>query len=148
MFANRFRVLFLNQNYNSLDKSIISASLPSVDTGIVVMQAPPKDIFYPGNSLKFSDLILEFQLDEDYANWKIIVDWLYTNKNFDSAIGDLIFSDVSIQLGDAKKNIIYSVQLLDVFPYSISEINFNTRVSDIDPLIFTVTFKINNLEFK
>ena len=98
--------------------------------------------------IEFSDLILEFQLDEDYANWKIIVDWLYTNKNFDSAIGDLIFSDVSIQLGDEKKNIIYTVQLLKIFPYSISEINFNTRVSDIDPLIFTVTFKINNLEFK
>lgn len=148
MFQNRFRVLFLNQNYKNLDKSIVSVSLPSVTTGISIMQTPIKDIYYPGDSLEFSDLNISFQLDEDYANWKIIMDWIYENKNFNSVIQNKLFSDVSIQLGDAKKNIIYSVQLTDVFPFDISDITFDTRISDVEPIIFNATFKINGMEHK
>lgn len=148
MFQNRFRCMFLNQNYKSLDKSIISVAIPSVNTGVAIMQTPIKDIFYPGNSVEFSDLILGFQLDEDYANWKTIMNWIYQNKSFDNVIQNMFFSDVSIQLGDAKKNIIYSVQLTDVFPFDCSEIAFSTRSSDVDPLDFQVTFKVNNIEFE
>lgn len=148
MFQNRFRVIFLNQIYKDLDKSIISIGTPSVSTGISVFSTPIKEIFYPGNSLEFSDLNIRFQLEEDYTNWKIIMDWIYDNKNFNSVIANQIFSDVSIQFADSKKNFIYSIELTDCFPYEISSIDFSTRITEIDPLEFDVMFKINNLSFK
>ena len=148
MFANRFRCLFLNQQYKSLDKSIIAVNLPSVATGVAIMQTPIKDVYYPGNSLEISDLIVSFQLEEDYENWKTIMEWIQENKSFDSAVQNTLFSDVSIQLAGAKKTIMYSVQLKDCFPFDISAINFDTRMDDLTPINFDVTFKVNNLEFE
>jgi hypothetical protein len=147
IFTNRFRCLFLNNDYRILDKSVIGISLPSITTGIISHQTPIKEIFLPGDSLEFSDVSINFQLDEDYGNWKTMMDWLFSNKNFYQNKQDLILSDLSIQLGNKKKNMIHSVQLYDIFPYDISSIEYLSKTDDIEPLEFQCVFKINNLEF-
>ena len=148
MFENRFRCLFLNQIYKALDKSVVAVNLPSVTSGVAILQSPIKDIYYPGNSLEFSDLNINFQLDENYDNWKNLMGWIKLNKDFSSTINDIVFSDISLQLADAKKNIIYSVQLKDCFPFDMSAISFDTRMDALTPIIFDVSFKVNNMDFE
>ena len=145
-FSNRFKCMFLNETYKELDDSITSVNIPAIDTGFLTQPTPIVDIFIPGDSLEFSTLNITFMLDQDYSNWKMVMDWMFSNRNFRQVNQDLVYSDVSIQLGNKKKNMIYSVQLFDVFPIGISDIDLNTKIDDIDPLEFIVTFKINNLE--
>ena len=147
IFTNRFRCLFLNNDYKVLDKSVIGVSIPSITTGIISHQTPIKEIFLPGNSLEFSDVSVNFQLDENYDNWKTLMDWIFSNKNFYQNTQDLFLSDMSIQLGNKKKNMIYSVQLYDVFPYDMSSIEYTSKTDDIEPIEFQCMFKVNNLEF-
>lgn len=147
-FLNRFRCLFLTEEFRSLDNSVIGVSIPSITTGILTHQTPIKEIYLPGDSLEFSDISVNFQLDEDYTNWKTMMDWIFSNKNFFENKQELLLSDMSIQLGNKKKNMIYSVQLFDVFPFDISSIEFMTKTDDIEPLEFQCQFKVNNMSFK
>ena len=145
MFMNRFRVLFLNEDYKILDKTVISVMLPSVNTGLKLFTNPVKDIYYPGDSLEFSDLILTFRLDEDWGNWKKIMEWMEKNKEFHTTLQDITFSDVSIQLMDSKKNVIYSVELTDCFPFDVSSLSFSTQTDEISPMTFECVLKVNNM---
>lgn len=147
-FTNRFRCLFLHKIYKHLDNSVIGISIPNITTGILIQSTPVKKLFLPGDSLEFSDISVNFQLDEDYENWKMIMDWIFENRNFYKNKQNLKLSDMSIQLGNKKKNMIYSVQLFDVFPYDISSIEFTSKTTDIEPLEFQCQFKVNNLSYK
>ena len=146
-FFNRFRCLFLSETYKELDRSVIGVAIPSITTGVIIQQTPLKEIYLPGDSLEFSDISVNFQLDEDYTNWKTMMDWIFSNKNFYQNKQELIFSDMSIQLGNKKKNMIYSIQLFDMFPFDMSSIEFVTKTDDIEPIEFQCQFKVNNLKF-
>lgn len=147
-FINRFRLLFLSEDYMSLDRSVTAIILPNITTGFLIQPTPMKDIFLPGDSLDISDLSVTFQLDEEYENWKVIMDWLHNNRHFTQNSQQLIVSDLSVELADKKKNMKYSIQMTDCFPFNISSIDFTTKTDTVEPLEFTVDFKVNGFTYE
>jgi hypothetical protein len=105
----------------------------------------------PGDKLTFGALNITFQVDEDLKNFKEIYDWMIglgfpDNFQQSAAIGRTlttageIYSDASLIIltGGNTPNI--EVKYIDVYPVSLSALDFDLQATDIDYLKATATF--------
>jgi len=132
------------------------ASIPGLNLGVAVQPTFLKDIPQPGDKLEFGDLTLRFLVDEDLENYleiqhwlrglgfpdslKEIYDWQKNNPN--APDGPLNYtSDGTLSVLSSSNTPNFKVKFLDLFPVSLSELDFDATDSDIDYLTATVTFK-------
>lgn len=145
-FSNTFRCSFESEDYKSLDRSVISISTPNLTLGVTDQQAIPRPIKIPGNSFEIGEVSIDFMLDQDFANWIKIFNWLNTLQNFTSVVAEQDVIDISINLLDNKSNYISSIVLEDCFPTNLSEITFDTQIDEPQPQQFTVQFTTNHIK--
>ena len=77
-YENRFQVLFGHEDFNDLNKKVIDVTLPTITIGSTEQPTPIKRLYVPGDSLDIGEINMTFLLDEDYNNYKIILDWINT----------------------------------------------------------------------
>ena len=133
-----------------------SASIPGLNLGVAIQPGYLKDIPQPGDKLEFGDLTLRFLVDEDLENYleiqhwlrglgfpdtlKEIYDWQKSNPNAPS--GPLNMTcDGTLNVLSSSNVPNFKVKFLDMFPVSLSELDFDATDSDIDYLTANVTFK-------
>ena len=128
--------------------SIPAISVTNIDIRNEHVTAP-----YPGEHLTFAPLKLEFLVDEDLINYLEIHNWITALGKPDSYqqykdiqdipdyTGDGIYSDVSLFVLNSLKAQNYEIVFTDAFPISLSELNFDTRPSDIKFITATAVFK-------
>jgi hypothetical protein len=129
-----------------------AASIPDMTLGQVEFNSPFIKMPEPGDKLEFGTLSLSFRIDEDMKNYQEIYNWLigigYPD-NFDQRIGmrrpsfkegETLFSDGSllIMTNQYKPNI--EVKFIDMFPLSLSSVEFNIEQDDVQYLNGTVDF--------
>jgi hypothetical protein len=135
------------------------ANIPDITLGIANQPSYLKDIDIPGDKIIFGDLNLRFLVDEDLGNYMEIQNWIrglgYPEevKQFrDLSEQGLIqtnyvkdrqnvYSDATLQI--LSSNLIPKFQVFfnDVFPYSLSTINFDATDTDIQYFTADVSFK-------
>jgi hypothetical protein len=132
-----------------------SARIPEISLQTAIQPSYLKDIDVPGEKLTYGDLNLRFLVDEDMSNYMAIHNWL-TGLGFPEStqdFKDLVtndqnifdmeeqFSDGSliIQNSNYKTNSI--VRFKNLFPVSLSSLEFDTSVSDIQYFTADATFK-------
>ena len=132
---------------------VTSVVLPNITLNFVDVPTPFKAINIAGNKLEYGDLQITFRLDEDFDAYFEIYNWLVSlgfPENFDQyriaenkAKGspDGLYSDavLSVLTSDMVANI--EIDFQDLFPASISDINFNVSDTDVNYVEMTVTFK-------
>lgn len=116
----------------------ITAVYPSISTPH--MRLP----FTPG-ALEYEKLILNFIIDDDLKNYKSIVTWLQQSLTKPEK---LLKSDASVVTLSSLGNPRGTVSFKDVFPISISPINFQFNITDPQPLIATAVFDYTYYEFE
>ena len=98
-----------------------------------------------GTSFDFDDLTISFIVDEKLENWLEIYNWMRSISNLETEKRYVDFeqhtSDAEIiTLTSAyKAHLVF--KLKNVFPVSLGAINFDSTVSDTEPVIVDVTFK-------
>tara|TARA_R100001129_G_C5262515_1_gene231637 strand:+ start:185 stop:784 length:600 start_codon:yes stop_codon:yes gene_type:complete len=118
-----------------------------------------KDIDLPGEIIDFEDLTLRFLVDEDLQNYMEIQDWIrglgfpenykeiydLQADGFRSVIAEKqglnIFSDGSLTVLDSMQNDNFKVVFKDLFPVSLSTIEFDATIADMEYFTAEVTFK-------
>jgi len=134
---------------------VTDVKLPSLSLGFVEVPTPFKIIEIAGNKLDYGDFELTFRLDEDLVSYFEIYNWLTAIgfpenfkqfaklKNSSSAYGSLEtqYSDgtVTILKSDMEPNI--EINFQNMYPTSISDINFTATDTDVNYITATVTFK-------
>lgn len=146
-FQNRFNVIFGNSEYNILNQSIVNITNPSISLGNIEQQTSIKPIYLPGDSIDISDINMSFILDENYNNYKLILDWLKILRNPHEIDFDRHVTDISIMFLDMRYKETLSINYEDCYPYTISELTMDNQISDIEPIVFTVSFKVNNINY-
>ena len=128
---------------------ITAANLPGITLGEASFVGPTIDSFMAGDTLVFDPLTITFIVDEDLQNWQEIYKWLaglgfpHTSdeyKNF-AKTRTSVFSDATMTLFNSNMNPNYRITFRDIFPTSLSEISFDSEMSDVDPIKATVTFR-------
>lgn len=138
-----------------------SASIPSIGLGQSDIQTPFNKLPIPGDKIDFGTLSVSFRVDEDMNNFQEIFDWMisigfpenfaqYNNiaaarGKFGGALnspmsGEGVYSDASLMVLNSVKAPIVEVAFKDLYPIQISEIVFDTKITDVDYVDCNVTF--------
>ena len=135
-----------------------SARIPEITLELAKQATYLKDIDIPGEKLNFGDLTLKFLVDEDMSNYMAIHNWL-TGLGFPETTqqyADLLtnvndvtqplepknqYSDGSLTILNSNYRANAIVKFKDLFPVSLTSLEFDTSVTDIQYFTADVTFK-------
>ena len=136
-----------------------STNIPGMNLGVAVQSTYLKDIDIPGDKITFNDLTLRFLVDENLENYMEIQNWMrgigypesldeiYEWQRSNPSMGLQeksqmnLYSDATLSILTSSNNSNFKVKFLDVFPYSLTDLQFDATDSDIDYLTAEVTFK-------
>jgi hypothetical protein len=131
-----------------------SARIPEISLDLARQPNYLKDIDVPGEKLTYGDLTLRFLVDENLENYMSIHNWLTglgypeTTQQFKDLITpDGIqdqkeaFSDGSLYILNSNYKESAVVKFKDLFPVSISSLEFDSTMSDIQYFTAEASFK-------
>jgi hypothetical protein len=136
-----------------------SANIPSMSLGVAVQSSYLKDIDTPGDKIVFEDFTLRFLVDENLENYmevynwirglgypeslQEIYDWQTSNSNLEQPNKSQmnLYSDGTLQILTSKQNPNFKVIFKDMWPYSLSTLQFDATDTDIQYFTANVTFK-------
>lgn len=122
------------------------ANVPALSFGFV--EQPTKfgtRLQLSGTQYDFDTLEVSFIVDENLQNYMEIYDWM---RSMGIAEDDASYIDPSRHQSSAELlilssayNPIYSVQFTGVFPINLSSIDFDSSVTETEPVVVTATFQ-------
>jgi hypothetical protein len=144
----------------NLNFFVTDINLPSMSLGYIQVPSPFKVLEFAGDRLDFGDLNVTFRVDEDFQNYFEIYNWM-TALGFpedyaqykrlqDSKPGQQegIYSDGTLTIMNSGMVPNIEVSFQDLFPTSLSDINFTSTDSDVNYVTNTVTFKYKIFRIK
>lgn len=126
-----------------------SVSIPGLELGSVDRPSPFVRIPYPGN-LTYGDLTVTFLVGESLADYLSIYDWMVMMGHPDSLTQydpENVFSDCSVVILNSSRTAQVAVKFTDAFPISLSAIDFDTTLQDVNYATATATFKFGRFYY-
>ena len=141
-----------------------SVNIPGITLRTTTQTTPGlKDIDLPGEIIDFEDLTLRFLVDEDLQNYQEIQNWI-RGLGFPESLEEIyelqdqkvgtardgntktmnLYSDGTLTILDSMQNENFKVKFQDLFPYSLSTIQFDATLSDTEYFTAEVSFKYLN----
>lgn len=132
-----------------------SARIPEINLGTAIQPTYLKDLDVPGDKLTYGDFSLRFLVDENMENYMAVHNWLTglgypeTTQQFkdlttnDDGVRDLKeqFSDGSLHILNSNFRDVAIVKFKDLFPISLTSLDFEASDTDINYFTADVTFK-------
>jgi len=132
-----------------------SARIPDITLGTAIQPSYLKDVDVPGDKIEYGDFQLRFLVDENLVNYMAIHNWLVglgypdSTESFrnlttnESGTRDLLeqFSDGSLHILNSNYRDVAIVKFKDLFPVSLSSLNFEASDTDINYFTADVIFK-------
>jgi hypothetical protein len=136
-----------------------SANIPGLSLGVAIQPSYLKDIDTPGDKIVFSDLTIRFLVDEDLQNYMEIQNWI-RGLGFPDSLDEIyalqreqkyvdtsdtklmnIYSDGTLQVLTSSNTPNFKLKFKDLWPYQLSDLQFDATDSDVEYLTSEVTFK-------
>jgi len=141
--------------YPKVDFFCNTAKIPEVKLVIATQPTYLKDIDLPGTKLTYGDLTLQFLVDENMENYMIIHNWITglgfpeTPQQFkdlttdDDGVRDMKeqYADGTLRILNSNFNCVTKVKFLDLFPVSLSSLDFDATSTDVNYFTAQVSFK-------
>ncbi len=135
-----------------------SVRIPEITLSLNNQPTYLKDIDIPGDKITYGDLSLRFMVDENMENYMAIHNWLtglgfpettQQYKDLISIVNDVTepqdakraFSDGSLYILNSNYNTTAVVKFKDLFPVSLSSLEFDATQTDIQYFTADVSFK-------
>ena len=132
-----------------------SARIPEITLGTAIQPSYLKMIDVPGEIIEYGDFNLRFLVDENLENYMAIHNWITglgfpeTPKQFKDFVTDdsggqdrnLQFSDGSLRILNSNYNSTAVVKFKDMFPVSLSALEFEATENDYNYFTADVSFK-------
>lgn len=135
-----------------------NASIPDIAMGqIDTVENTFIKLPIPGDKLTFGLLTLRFRIDEDLKNFQEIYDWLIglgypdnfeQRANISRGIQNIgeVYSDGSLIVTTASYKPNVEVKFIDMYPVSLTSVDFNIEATDIEYLQADVNFAYRKYE--
>ena len=132
-----------------------SARIPEISLGTAIQPSYLKEIDIPGEKLIYGDLSIRFLVDEQLENYVAVHNWL-TGLGFPETPQQFIdkttdrdglrdyqeqFCDGSLHILNSNYNDVAIVKFKDIFPTSITSLDFDATETDINYFTAEATFK-------
>ena len=135
------------------------ANIPDITLGVAIQPSYTTMLPTPGDMIEFGDLNLRFLVDENLENYMEIQNWM-RGLGFPERISQFreleesglvrgsytkdrqnIYSDGTLQVLTSSQIPNFQIRFQDLFPYSISTMNFDATDTDIQYFTADVSFK-------
>tara|TARA_S200000501_G_scaffold378404_1_gene440815 strand:+ start:677 stop:1222 length:546 start_codon:yes stop_codon:yes gene_type:complete len=132
-----------------------SARIPEITLGTAIQPSYLKEIDIPGEKLIYGDLSIRFLVDEQLENYVAVHNWI-TGLGFPESPQQFIdkttdrdglrdfqeqFCDGSLHILNSNYNDVAIVKFKDIFPTSITSLDFDATETDINYFTAEATFK-------
>jgi len=131
-----------------------SARIPEISLDLAIQPSYLKNIDIPGEKLSYGDLNVRFIVDENLENYMIIHNWLtglgypestqdYRDLITSNSVVDTknAFSDASLHILNSNFKDVAVVKFKDIFPYSLSSLDFDATATDVQYFTAEASFK-------
>jgi hypothetical protein len=142
-------------------------SIPALNINSAEQQTPLSKIYHQGDHIQFNDLVAEFKVSEGMRNWYEIFSWMvaigfpqsfeqYATlkkgqlENLDDEKRDPlpnvppighIYGQAKLFCNTSHNNAHLIINFVDVYPISLSELEFNYTAENTEEMTATVTFR-------
>jgi len=135
-----------------------AVNIPGMSIGQAPINTPTADIYAPGNKITYNQLNIDFAVDEKVDSWRQIHDWFRSiaapesfserkrltdiqnqYRNTTSAASKY-YSDATLTVLNNLNNPVLRVKFVNAFPISLSDIQFDTKMTADDIVYATATF--------
>jgi hypothetical protein len=126
---------FFCQSTNIPDISMPTTEVPSRFRSLPVI---------PGGGVSFGDFNVRFIVDEDLKNYNSIHKWIRNNgrSDKDTNTPDIPeYSNAQLHIVTSQYNPAFVIDFRNIFPVSLSGLQFDATISDVDYITADVTFK-------
>tara|TARA_B100000287_G_scaffold163735_1_gene154437 strand:+ start:6831 stop:7385 length:555 start_codon:yes stop_codon:yes gene_type:complete len=133
-----------------------AANIPSINLGVAIQSTYLKDLPTPGDKMAYDDFSLRFAVDENLENYLEIHDWM-RGLGFPESIKESmdliskdpinpgnpfsIYSDGTLLIYNSSYNVIAKATFKDMFPTSLTQIEFDAQDTSIEYVMAEVSFK-------
>ena len=134
-------------------------NIPQMTLGVAQQPTYLRDIPLPGDKIQFEDFSIRFLVDENLDNYMEIFNWIralgfpesleeiyaWQKKDFDinqpAKSTQSFFSDATLEVLTSSQNPNFKVKFEEMWPSSLSTLEFDATDEDISYLTADVTFK-------
>ena len=136
-----------------------AVEIPSINLGVANFANYLKDIPLPGDKMEFDDFNLNFLVDENLENYMEIQNWM-RGLGFPESLKEIydyqkeapdikqpnksqlnLYSDGTLTILDSNMRPKFKVIFENMFPYSLSTLEFDSRQTDLEYFTARVGFK-------
>ena len=140
-----------------------AVNIPGVSVGQAPINFPSVDVYSPGNKIAYNNFNITFTVDEALQTWQEMYNWFRSfaspdgtdERNRLTAIQNSYKSQGLKQMSDATltilnnlNNPIIRVQFTNMFPVSLSDLQFDTKMSADDIITADVNFVYEQFTFQ
>lgn len=131
-----------------------TASLPQISLGGAEQANYLKQLMHPGDRVEYGELPINFLVDEDMLNYTLIHNWM-TGLGFPETMQQFIdvttdeagnrellnqYSDATLTILNSNYNPIVKIKFWDLYPTSLSSLDFTATDTDINYFQASTTF--------
>ena len=141
--------------YPKIDFLSNSARIPELSLALATQPTYLKDIDIPGEKLTYGDFTLKFLVDENMENYMAVYNWLtglgfpetpaqFRDLTTDSAATrdpKEAFCDGTLRILNSNLREIAKVKFQDLFPVSLTSLDFDATTSDIQYFTAEASFR-------
>jgi len=133
-----------------------SVNIPSIKLGEVARVTPFLDMYSPGTKLDYSLLDIEFIIDEELQTWKNLYNWFisiadpngFEKRTYKEELQrSEHFSDATLTILSNLNNPVLRINFSNLFPVSMGDINFDTRLSADNLVTVSASFRYESYTY-
>lgn len=155
--ATQFR--FQINKLPEVEYFVVSANVPQVSlSGEAEINTPYKTFYNAGDTLEYEDLIVKFLVNESLENWEEIYNWIkgigfpnsrqqHVDMLTESELEpNNLFSEANLTILTNKNNPILKITFKNIYPTSLTGLEYDVQQTDTISLSATATFKFSDIE--
>lgn len=131
--------------FRGVDYNCQRVNLPEIQ--MPVTDVPTRFRTYPvvpGGGVNYADLVVTFLVDEEMINYRTIHDWIIDNGNarqMETTEDYPAYSNGNLLIFTSNFNVNHIINYENLFPYSLSPIEFDTTAQSAEYFTATAAFK-------
>ena len=142
-----FQLKINSSKYPNLEYFCTATSLPGINMSEAPVPYKGANIGFVGDRIAFDDLVVKFNVTENMENYLETFNWIHDIVNGNKENNEMQ-SDATLVILNSHNNKTKEVEYKDIFPISLSGLEFDVNQGDIEYLSAEVTFKYSYLEIK
>ena len=126
------------------------ANIPGVSLGQAIQETPNLDLFHSGTKISYNTFDVTFLVNEDLSAWTTIYNWMKDLSSVEASYAKRKEGkkQAVLTVMSNQNNPKLRVKLMDLFPLSLSDLEFDTTLSAEEHITATVSFRYDWFELE